>query len=161
MNESVIERFWARVDRRGENECWPWTGHLTGKPVRYGSITIDGKPTKTHRLSWQLANGPIPPGMLVRHKCDNGACCNPAHLELGTHLDNNRDREMRGRGRRISGAAHARAVLNEEIVREIKRRIARGVGIKKISEEMGIARHHVSNIAHHGLWSHVHVSDAN
>ncbi|WP_416053644.1 HNH endonuclease signature motif containing protein, partial [Escherichia coli] len=48
------------------------------------------------RLIWELRNGPIDEGLVVRHKCDNRKCCNPEHLELGTRADNMNDRFIRG-----------------------------------------------------------------
>jgi len=49
-----------------------------------------------HRWVWEAANGPIPTGMVVRHKCDNRPCYRLSHLELGTVADNNRDAQERG-----------------------------------------------------------------
>ena len=64
----------------------------------YGSFSVDGKSCPAHRVAFELTHGPIPEGQVVRHKCDVPGCCNPAHLELGTSADNNRDRDERGRG---------------------------------------------------------------
>ncbi|MGH7024521.1 MAG: HNH endonuclease signature motif containing protein [Caulobacteraceae bacterium] len=50
-----------------------------------------------HRLAWELANGPIPDGLLILHKCDNPVCCNPDHLFLGTAADNHADCAAKGR----------------------------------------------------------------
>lgn len=96
------ERLWALVDVRGPDECWPWTG-LTDKDG-YGVIrTSHGH--RAPRAAWAIANGqPIPDGLLIRHTCDNPPCCNPAHLILGTHLQNMADK--RERGRHLFGDAH-------------------------------------------------------
>lgn len=85
----VSARFWMRVVKTGE--CWEWTG---SQDVHgYGQINL-GQPRKlmlTHRLSWQFANGPIPEGMKILHKCDNPRCVRPDHLFIGTMADNTRD----------------------------------------------------------------------
>ncbi len=86
------ERFWAKVDVRSEDECWPWLGCFSS--TGYGS---SGKTDRSHRLAYMIANGPIPSGMVVRHSCDFKPCCNPNHLILGTHGDNSRDMVERGR----------------------------------------------------------------
>jgi hypothetical protein len=46
---------------------------------------------------WELAHGPIPPGMCVLHTCDTPACVEIGHLWLGTHHDNALDRSQKGR----------------------------------------------------------------
>jgi len=61
-------------------------------------IRVAGKGIKVHRLAWQLANGPIPDGQLIRHYiCDNPPCCDVAHLRPGTKVDNAADRFNHGR----------------------------------------------------------------
>ena len=87
-----IALFWSRVKKT--DSCWLWTGQ---KQVRgYGRIAINGKRTGAHRFSWQLANGPIPFGMRILHRCDNPPCVRPSHLFAGTDLDNYRDAVAKG-----------------------------------------------------------------
>ena len=88
------ERFWSKV-LKVEGGCWEWqAGKFT---TGYGQFGLDKKQRTAHRVSYELANGPIPDGLLVRHACDNPGCVNPAHLLLGTHKDNTWDMILRGR----------------------------------------------------------------
>ena len=61
--------FWAKVDRKSDDECWEWTAckHHKG----YGRL----KSMLSHRISWVMHNNrEIPKGMLVCHTCDNPPC---------------------------------------------------------------------------------------
>lgn len=89
----VAVRFWQNVQKT--DTCWLWTGSVSGNG--YGTIYADGKREGAHRVAWMLANGAIPNGLLVRHKCDNPICVRADHLELGTGADNMRDMIERGR----------------------------------------------------------------
>lgn len=93
------EKFWARVDKRGPDDCWPWTGGHDGSDG-YGRA-YDGKRTRqAHDIAWELSTGKkLRRGRLVRHTCDNRPCCNPRHLLEGAPLDNVRDSIERGRKR--------------------------------------------------------------
>lgn len=72
--------------------CDEWQGRRW--PDGYGKV---GSNQQAHRLEWTLKRGPIPDGMLVLHHCDNRPCREIHHLFLGTHADNARDREAKGR----------------------------------------------------------------
>jgi len=77
-----------------ESGCMEWTGFS----VRgYGRIGVGDGMSTTHRLAWELVNGPIPEGMNVLHNCDNPPCCNVAHLWLGTPAQNAADKITKGR----------------------------------------------------------------
>lgn len=121
--------FWELVDKHGGSEhCWNWTGNRwaskKGIP-RYGAFNYAGRTYLPHRIAWTLSFGDIPDGILVCHKCDNGLCCNPGHLFLGTQSDNIRDRDRKGRRQPNSciprGEGHTKVKITEEQVREIRR----------------------------------------
>lgn len=90
-----VERFctigWD-VDDAG---CWIWRGELYKGRAR---IALASGSVKVARMIWEELYGPIEPKELhVRHKCDQAACVNPDHLELGTAEQNREDARSRGR----------------------------------------------------------------
>lgn len=128
--DAEVKRFLSKVDRRGPNECWLWTGtkHTTNKkytPMVYGQfdLTIGGKRfnRNAHRLAWIIANNTLPPpGWVICHKCDTPLCCNPAHLFAGTRADNQRDMQAKLRSG-VLGTKNPKAVLSEADVMDIRR----------------------------------------
>ncbi len=100
MRPDTPIRFWAKVDARGPDECWPWKG-LTIPPDGYGRTSLAcrrGTSTSAHRVAWYLTYGYWP--SVCRHTCDNPPCCNVRHLRDGTQSDNVRDSVSKGRARR-------------------------------------------------------------
>lgn len=93
--ERMVARFWESVEKGPGDACWEWTGHANRSG--YGRVTRRGRDLFAHRYSWELANGPIPDGLIVCHRCDNPPCVRPEHLFLGTHSDNMRDAQRKGR----------------------------------------------------------------
>jgi hypothetical protein len=86
-------RFWAKVEK--SDGCWTFA---PARPNDYGSFyRYRGAKVKAHRYSWELHFGPIPDGLDVCHHCDNPPCVRPDHLFLGTHQDNMRDLQQKGR----------------------------------------------------------------
>jgi hypothetical protein len=148
----LVERFWEKVDRRGRDECWPWKASTCG--LGYGHIDNGGRAVLSHRLAWRFANGPIPKGLLVCHHCDNPPCCNPAHLFLGTKVDNGLDMSRKGRQHRVSlpGEINPRAKLTEEKVASI-RRLAGGLSHVDIAHLFGVDRSTIWGIVNREYWS--------
>ncbi len=90
------ERFWKKVKKGAPEDCWNWNG-ATSRGYGIMSTRHNHAPAKAYRVSWYLHFGPIPEGMVIRHKCDNPACVNPSHLEIGSQKDNVQDTVARGR----------------------------------------------------------------
>ena len=88
------QRFLNVVDRRGDDECWPWKltpnnkGRETPRNLAYGRVTIGKRRMLAHRFAYELFVGPIPEGYTIDHLCENPSCVNPAHLEAVTMKEN-------------------------------------------------------------------------
>lgn len=166
---ALTDRFWLRVDKKGPDDCWNWTGT---KAHGYGVLLPEGrrytkgqKVIRAHRFSWELAYGPIPDDKVLRHKCDNRACVNPEHLIPGTQADNVADmieRNRHSRGERHAatfkpqrGADRWNAKLTEDKVREIRRLAAEGMRQCDIAAHFAIPRSEVSRIVNRKRWAHV------
>ena len=147
-----IDRFWAKVQKRGPDECWEWTGTPS---ERYGSIVWRGKKVNAHRVAWELANGSIRPGLHVLHLCDNSRCVNPAHLRVGTHTENMEEMHARGRGSQptFQGEDHPRAQLSVDQVREIRRR--EGESQRGLGREFGVSQTTIRRIQRRETWAFV------
>jgi hypothetical protein len=154
------ERFWSKVDKRPDSsQCWLWTGYIdAGGRGRFNTGSTGGKPGKirsAHRIAYELTYGPIEKGMEVCHHCDNPPCCNPAHLFLGTHMENMIDRDTKGRNINYIGTQHGMSKLTEDSVREMRYLRAQGATFQAIARRFGVSK----SVAHQAItgvtWKHV------
>ena len=141
MTDGIAARLFARSKQEGE--CLVWTG--ARKRGGYGEIKINYRPASTHRIAWEVANGPIPKGLHVLHSCDNPPCIRHEHLFIGTNNDNIKDKLRKGRQPR--GEKHCCAKLTEEQVVSLRMEYALGaISQKAIGEKYGMSPSGVSLI---------------
>lgn len=110
-----------------------------------------------HRVAYELATGPIPDGLLVRHKCDNPRCVNPKHLELGTQSDNMLDAYRRGRRPDIAlkGERNPGAKLTAALVVQIRERAERGEAQTALAAVFGVSQAVISDVVLKKRWLEV------
>lgn len=168
-----IIRFWSKVDRREDDECWPWIAASADR-AGYGVFKLHGRSLRAHRVALALSLGIVPDGLLTMHRCDNPPCCNPKHLIVGTSKENTADMltkgrnnftpcdsahfnigEWRARNLPFKGSSHPMAKLTEKTVRQIKLARANGISGVDCATAFGCSTYTVSNINLGKQWRHV------
>ena len=158
----ISERFWAKVEKT--DHCWLWTGVLSRG---YGQISDSPRMRQAHRVSWELAFGPIPLGLFICHACDVKNCVRPDHLFLGTAADNSSD--MKRKGRSASGERNWRtshpeasrgtrnpaAVLSAKQVLDIRARVSAGHRQIELAREYDVSKTTICSIISRRSWSHL------
>ena len=149
--EMTREKYLTKFEQRGPDECWPWQ-ELSRDKNGYGILSwrVGRKvfTRRAHRWGWEDLHGPIPPGMVIRHTCDNPPCQNPAHWLLGSVAQNNEDARQRGRARgNPGGEAHHLAVLSDALVAEARSRYTGAYGEQTaLAREYGVSRRSMARI---------------
>ncbi len=163
------QRFWTKVDKRGEDECWEWGGRKNNKG--YGVMTIGRESAYAHRLSYTLIIGSVPNGLFILHSCDNPLCVNTSHLRIGTQKDNMMDRSLRGRAnmsrgddhytrknpeKAPSGERNGNAKLTARIVLDIRERhFSKGASQKSLAQEFRVSKALLCGIINRKIWKHI------
>jgi transposase len=132
--------FWNKVERKGPDECWPWLGFK--KPSGHGLTSYKSMPVHASRKAWILTHGEVPHDLCVNHRCDNAACCNPAHMYLGTRIDNMIDRHHDvAPNERRGGRSNA---LSDEQLAQLWEMRRQGATMRACGEHFGV---HFTTIA--------------
>lgn len=147
------KRFWSKVCRT--NSCWLW--QATKIDGLYGQIA-QGAPffgmITAHKASWILHRGSIPKALNVLHDCPGGdspACVNPAHLWLGTHAQNMRDKASKGRSTKgWQGESHKLSAELAMQIRDLARH--RIFPQKQIASEYAVSKETVKQIVRGETW---------
>lgn len=140
----VLERFMEKVEKT--DTCWLWKGSKNDRG--YGFIKIKLKTASAHRTSYELFNGPIPEGKFILHSCDNPSCVNPAHLSIGTHIENmaGMAKRRRATGGGPKGEANGSAKLTDVEVVSIREQHKAGLKVASLAVRFRVSRKQIQNI---------------
>ena len=160
----LAERFWEKVSKNGPiplrepelGSCWIWTGGINRHRNNYGMFMVrKGVIRRSHRVAWELTNGPVPAGLWVLHHCDNPPCVRPSHLFLGTPKQNTADMATKGRdGFPKPGSAHHSAILTEADVLAIRAARRQGVSGAELASRFGVHRTTIYHVCR-DRWNHI------
>jgi HNH endonuclease len=146
-------RFTNKYQACPMSGCWLWLGSIMSNG--YGKFHKGGvsgrKKDLAHRVSYELHIGPVSDDVLVLHRCDVRSCVNPAHLFLGSGMDNMRDMHSKGRGAR--GEISNLAKLSLADVRDIRNRGAANTQqFRAIAGEFGVSCEQIRRIIDKKTW---------
>lgn len=116
----------------------------------YGVKNAKGKNWQAHRLVWTEHYGTIPKGMVIRHMCNNPACINIDHLNIGTMADNIKDRD--NAGRTAKGNKAGRAKLTEEDVLDI---LKKEMSATEYAKKYNVTGNHIQRLWRKTCWKHL------
>ena len=139
-----------------QNGCIECVSH-SKDDFGYTRVKYKGKPERLFRVIYMLHYGEIPCGKVIRHKCDNPACCNLEHLEIGTRKDNVADMISRGRSKinapkpSLQGCKNKASKLTEENVKDI---YLSNFSHNKLAEKYGVSKVTIYFIKHKKMWKH-------
>jgi len=136
-----------------ENGCHICISHYFGNR-HYPSFQRNHKRQLISHYLWEKANGSIPEGLEICHKCDTPACINTEHFFLGTHLENIKDCNEKGRakGGSSKGERNPSHKLTEEKVLQIRKESGT---LMEIAEKYGISFSTVGYIKNKKTWKYL------
>lgn len=144
---SLSARVGFHTGPRTPTGCREWLGARDDESyavVKGGGLSF--------RVSRFLVGLPKGDARVAMHSCDNPSCVEPSHIGIGTHLDNMRDKLLKGRAQR--GEAHGMSKLTSAQVVRLRARHAEGATFTALAMEMGVNRSTVARAVAGRSWGH-------
>lgn len=143
-------------------ECRGYRGPANDRG--YAHPVLDG--TQVQLTNWlveKVEGRPLERGEVVLHTCDWPPCFLYEHLRRGTQSENMLDAVAKGRHRCTPrpGEANGRAVLDEDAVRDVRRRYRKGRpgadpgNSRDLAAEFGVHVNTIRAIVRREIWDHV------
>lgn len=143
------EGVWRFIEKRSEDECWPWKGCYS-KPNGngYAIYPIKHEQYRVSRILCWLRDPEVIPlrapknssdRLIVLHSCDNPSCCNPKHLSVGKPKQNTQDMIAKGRRAYLKGEKGGRAKLANADVERIRESYLFGALQRDLADIYGVS----------------------
>lgn len=134
------------------NDCAVWPSELANH--KYPVISKGRRSYGANRIVCELIHGRAPADKShAAHSCGNRRCVNPRHLRWANAKENAADKAIHGTHKR--GSLCSNAILNEEIVRQIKRESSDGLNQTQLAIKYGVSRGAIHDIFRGKSWTHV------
>ncbi len=152
---SMGDRFWSKVKKTDDDSCWIWLRAKSDKG--YGKFSWGhAKWIPAHRVAFFLFHGRWP-SFFACHRCDNRACCNPAHLFDGTQKENladaNSKMRLNGSHPSAAGEGNHQAKLTWDSVGLIREERARiGTSYNKLAGKFGVSKRAIISVVKYYTW---------
>jgi hypothetical protein len=131
--------------------CINFSGHINTNG--YGYVRLFGRQRLAHVVAFKMANPKvIICNKCVCHKCDNRTCINPEHLFLGTRIENNKDRDNKGRQVSVYGENNGMSKLKKDDIAEIRYRLSKKESFASIGRVFKVRWQTIQAIARGKTW---------
>lgn len=161
LDEKMADIFWSNVNMTDADACWDWTRYIGHDG--YGRFYFEGKVYIAHRVAYMLnINASVSRKIIVRQKCGNKKCCNPAHFDISTRkaLLETMAKNGKIKGFAQLGEDNHSAKLTEKQVIEIKKSFQTGkYSFGKLSKIYRVSRQEIGDIINGERWKWVHVNN--
>ena len=158
ITQKDLDRFWSKVDIRGEDDCWQW--QLTPTDHGYGLFAAGGTLHRTSRFCYEHGDGlytkEITGKLRIATSCRNKMCCNPKHMVLNSQQEV--FDKMRAAGQISVGSKCKQSKLIESDIINIRARYtprSLSDGLKPISEDYSVSPGCIRDIIIRKTWRHV------
>ena len=152
VKKTLEQRFKEKFIKLNSGSCWIWQG--AKQSYGHGLFRVGGRKGKlerAHRVAWELTYGPVPDGVWVLHKCDNGACVNPDHLYLGDHKKNMQDMVDKGRSK-LCGPKGENSHLHKLTAKDVLAIRASFTSGVMLANQYGVTKANISAIRNRKSW---------
>jgi hypothetical protein len=158
MTDKQKDLFWDKVDIRGDDECWLWTGMHNAQPVasnRRGLVWLNGERHVASRVAWSLHNkADIPDHLFACHHCDQGLCCSPNCIKVADQFWNMRDASLKGRLCKGTDRSHSR--LTDLSVILARHAYSKGLlTVSELGKKLGVNKGTIHHAVTGKTWKHV------